>query len=174
MLLTPDNLTPPIDSVGHEIAIGEITIDTVREGHAYWLKTRGTRAFPARDDIRPAEMKRFLPNIILVRVLDGGADFQFRVVGQASVAAHGFNPVNWRVADLDRRAEGYSSLVRRVFAQVCSSRAPYASRGVLEHVDRGYRSYESLYMPLGPDDRSVDHIFTVVGYSGDSDAGVLA
>jgi hypothetical protein len=165
MSLAPDISTPSLEGVSHEISPDQVNHPLVQQGYAYWKAKRGGRAFPARGDISPAEIKALLPNIILIKVLDGGADYQYRIVGQASVRAHGFNPSNWRVDDLDRAAPGYSAVVRRVFDRVVRG-VPYASRGVLAHIDRAYRSFESLYLPLGPDAQTVDHVLIVVGYSG--------
>lgn len=158
----------PAGAVGTEIDPESLSSELVREGYLYWLIKRGTRAFPARTDIRPADIKSVLPNVILAKVLDGGGDFQFRIVGEAVAAAHGLNPINWRVSELDRHAAGFSSVVMPVYRRVFETGLPYASRGTLKHLDRGYRAFETVILPLGPD--GVDHLFIVAGFSDDVDA----
>jgi len=158
----------PPSAVGTEVDPESLSSGVVREGYRYWLAKRGIRSFPARTDIHPAEIKAVLPNIILAKVLDGGSDFQFRVVGEAVAAAHGFNPINWRVSELDSHVAGFSSVVMQVYKRVFGTGRPYASRGTLKHLDRGYRGFETVILPLGP--AKVDHLLIVAGFSGDVDA----
>lgn len=47
----------------------------------YWQAKRGSRAMPARNDISPAQLKTQLPHILIADVVDGGADFRYRLVG---------------------------------------------------------------------------------------------
>ncbi len=47
----------------------------------YWLAKRDTRTMPARSDVSPAQLKSQLPHILLADVIDGGADFRYRLVG---------------------------------------------------------------------------------------------
>jgi hypothetical protein len=172
MSFAPDILTPSTEGVGHEIALEAISHPMVRQGYAYWNEKRKERPFPERAEIAPREIRNLLPNIILVRVIDGGADYEFKIVGQANVIAHGFNVTNARVDALDRQVDGYARLMRQIFGRVLTG-VPFASRGALKHINRAYRRYESLYLPLGAGVGHVDHIFTVAGYSGEIEGGLL-
>ncbi|MEX0837938.1 MAG: PAS domain-containing protein [Parvibaculum sp.] len=67
---------------------------------AYWESKRGTRAYPDRADIRPEEFRRLLPHIGIVEVLDGGADFRFRLFGEELFKITGF----------DRKGEKFSEM----------------------------------------------------------------
>jgi hypothetical protein len=169
MLQTLQPHTPPTEAVGQEIGLESISSPIVHAGLDYWRDKCAGRRFPSRADIHPAEIKKLLPHIILAKVLDDGRDFEFKVVGQSMAAAHGINPINWRVSDLDREMPGATATVMRVYRIAHTTRRPYASRGTLKHFDRSYRSFESLILPLGPDERTVDHIFVVAGFSGKVD-----
>src|SRR5436190_717479 len=114
----------PASAVGTEIDPENLSSEVAREGYRYWLARRGTRDFPARSEIHPADIKAVLPHIILAKVLDGGADFQFRVVGEAVAEAHGLNPINWRVSELDRHAAGFSSAVMPAYRRVFETGRP--------------------------------------------------
>lgn len=46
-----------------------------------WAEVRGARAMPAREEITPKHLRHALSRIHLYDVLDGGADFRFRLVG---------------------------------------------------------------------------------------------
>jgi hypothetical protein len=169
MLQTLEPQTPATEAVGREIALSAISSPMLCEGLRYWNAKRGVRAFPSRAEIQPAEMKKILPHIILAKTIDDGRDFEFRLAGQSVMSAHGFNPTGWKVSELDRHAAGFTAVVMRVYGRVQASGVPYASRGTLKHLDRSFRSFESLFLPLGPDGRAVDHIFVVAGFSGEVD-----
>jgi hypothetical protein len=47
----------------------------------YWLDRRGSRFMPGRNDISAAQLKAHLPYLLLADVIDGGADFRYRLVG---------------------------------------------------------------------------------------------
>ena len=47
----------------------------------YWESKRGARAQPRRQDIVPAEIKPWLPYVLLAETIGGGSDFRYRLVG---------------------------------------------------------------------------------------------
>ncbi|MBX3489420.1 PAS domain-containing protein [Parvibaculum sp.] len=51
----------------------------------YIERKRGTREMPDRADISPAELTRFLPNMIIAEAMNGGEDFRTRLFGTALV-----------------------------------------------------------------------------------------
>jgi hypothetical protein len=55
----------------------------LRAFYAYWLTKRGGKRVPARADIDPVEIHRFLPNIFMLDVIESGARFRYRLVGTA-------------------------------------------------------------------------------------------
>jgi hypothetical protein len=55
----------------------------LRDFYAHWLAKRGGKRVPARADIDPVEIHRFLPNIFMMDVIDGGRRFRYRLVGTA-------------------------------------------------------------------------------------------
>lgn len=51
----------------------------------YWTEKCGTRAYPDRADILPADIVPLLPHISIHEVVDGGKDFRARIFGTAIV-----------------------------------------------------------------------------------------
>lgn len=51
----------------------------------YLESKRGGREMVDRGDIRPAEIARFMPNMIIAEAVDGGEDFRTRLFGTALV-----------------------------------------------------------------------------------------
>src|ERR1700709_783457 len=47
----------------------------------YWLQKRGSRAMPARADLRLGDFTKYLGMVSLFDALPGYADFRFRVIG---------------------------------------------------------------------------------------------
>ncbi|HEX2590602.1 MAG TPA: PAS domain-containing protein [Rhizomicrobium sp.] len=161
MLLTR---MPPTEELGRKVKLDEIKSPRVQEGHAYWLSKCNGRAYPSRADINPADIKHLLPHVILVHIL-GEHDYQYRIVGEANVKAHGFNANNWRVSQLDSQVSGYTAMMTELYAHMRKSGRPFAAKGSLVHIDRAFREYESIYMPLGPVGGPIDHLFAVCAYS---------
>lgn len=71
----------------------------VAEIYGYWNRKRGDRPMPARSDIEPYEITRFLPGIVLVDVKRDPLDFVYRLVGTREVEARGNDPTGRRVGD---------------------------------------------------------------------------
>lgn len=144
------------------IAKRDIRSPLVRRGFDYWLMKRGDRPYPARQEIRPGEIRSLLPNVILVGVVDGGCDYEFRVVGDANVQANGFSFQGWRASQLRQKLQpGYTENMFTLYNWVRTNGKAVAIRGRLAHVGRSYIPFESITMPLGPDGKTVDHLFIV-------------
>lgn len=56
---------------------------------AYWHEIKGDAAMPRRDAMLPERIVALWPHIMMVDVIDNGADFFFRLVGQRLVDAYG-------------------------------------------------------------------------------------
>lgn len=55
----------------------------VEESLEYWESIRGDRSVPRRSDFDPTDIPRLLTHVVFLEVIDGGADFRFRVIGDA-------------------------------------------------------------------------------------------
>lgn len=72
---------------------------SLRVVHAYWSERCTDASLPARRDIDPFALRRFLPRLMLVDVKKG-PDFVYRLVGTEIVDDRGFEPTGKRVADV--------------------------------------------------------------------------
>jgi hypothetical protein len=129
----------------------------------YWDGLRGSRPLPAREELEPAKMAKFLRNIVLVRVLDGGADYEYRVVGDAHVQAHGYNFRHKRLKEIEATRVDFST--RATYEHVRTTSLPFAVRGWIgRHVPQSRFTYhESVFLPLGAKGL-VDHLLIVSTY----------
>ena len=59
----------------------QLVIPEQRQLFDYWRSKCGARPMPARADISPAEIKRLLPFVTLIDVVDGGRRMRVRLAG---------------------------------------------------------------------------------------------
>jgi hypothetical protein len=143
-----------------------------RKAYEKWNRLRGQRRFPSRQDALPRELSSLLRNIALIRVIEGGAEFEFRITGDAIVQSQAGLQSGMTTADLDKIYPGHGSILHRVYRDVCLTRAPQAYRGFCRCGNEECSLYhESLMLPLGADDGVVDHILFVAVHA--SNAGAM-
>jgi|HigsolmetaAR201D_1030396.scaffolds.fasta_scaffold53529_2 Uncharacterized protein conserved in bacteria len=63
--------------------------ESLRSLHAFWDRCRAGRVMPLRRDIDVLDLRPWLGHLMLIDVIDGGADYRYRVYG--SVIASYFN-----------------------------------------------------------------------------------
>lgn len=56
---------------------------------SYWLSIKKDAAFPRRDAMAPEEIVALWPHLLMVDVIDGGADYYVRLFGQNLVDTYG-------------------------------------------------------------------------------------
>ncbi|MGD0189400.1 MAG: PAS domain-containing protein [Rhizomicrobium sp.] len=154
------------DRLPQEIDLSEVQNASVRKGLSLWTAKKGERKMAARDDLAPRDMADFLRNIVLVRVLDGGREFEFRIVGDAMVVIQGASFQGMNTGEIEQALPGYGSMLRSVYKCLCLRRAPMAFRGNSTGSPTGKPFFhESLLLPLGADGETVDHILVIGVYS---------
>ena len=144
----------------------EVQNPMLRKAYEVWNTLKVARRFPARAEITPRNMVEFLRNTVLVRVIDEGRDFQFRIVGDAVAEVQGDSFRELTTTEIDARIPGYGAMLKSVYRQVCKMREPLAFRGWFVQPKTHLAFFhESLILPLGPDDATVDHILVVAVYA---------
>jgi hypothetical protein len=150
------------------IALGELQNPVTRKGLEFWERLRGARAFPARGEISPRDMADMLRNAVLVKVLDGGNEFEFRIVGDAIVVAQGASFKGMTLVQIDEVLPGYGTMLRAVYRLVVDFQEALAFRGWFERrADNRAFFHESLVLPLGESEAEVDHILVIGVYAFD-------
>jgi hypothetical protein len=150
------------------IAPGLLASPIVRQGLDYWLNLKGDRAYPARSEIVPRAIVRLLPNLSLIRLIDGGADYEFRIVGDAHTRAHRIlsQGLGLRLSDVDKFIPGYGAGLKMVYDAAVRERGAIGFRGWFRRGEQKEKSFsESVLMPLGPDAATIDHVLTFSDYS---------
>ncbi len=149
------------------IALDAIESPIVRQGVDYWRALKGARSYPARTDIKPRDLAPLLRNVVLIKVIDGGQDYEYRIVGDAHVISHGFSMQGRRVSEVDRFSPGYGAVLKSLYDRAVRKRDVYAFRGWMERGDRDkpYMYSESVFMPMGPDETAIDHVLNFSVYT---------
>jgi hypothetical protein len=123
--------------------------------YRYWDDKRGTRRMPRRADLDPADLKVYLPSILLVDVVPDDRLYVYRLVGTREVKMRGNDPTGKPVMDntfLDRQQ------ALRNYDHVVLSRAPHVDATPTTSADREWLDMETIFLPLSEDDNEVDKI----------------
>ncbi len=123
----------------------------------YWTAKRGGRRMPSRADIDPTELRGLVHNVMLYDVVEPGSLYRIRLVGQAIVDFVGVNNAGRMTTDTLPPEAGRRMI--EILTSVVTSRAPRFRAGYAYwHRGKSYRKFEACFLPLSPDDHTVDKI----------------
>lgn len=152
----------PEQSSGEIVTIDRLQAAPAQSGAAQWLALKGARAFPARAE--PRLLGPLLRHVILVRVLEGGADYEYRIVGNALVQG-GFkeNFAGRRISAIIDEMPKFGLGLRMLYDMVRASGEPMGYRGWVGRDMPGaeFAYHESAILPFGEDEAQVDHILII-------------
>ena len=146
------------------LGLGQLEGAPLRAAVAYWSAIRGDRLFPSRNDLKPRDMGGLLPHMSLVKVIDGGADFEHRIVGDAVVRAFSVPVQNRRFSEIALQAPRLIEVSFGLFRKVVETRAPlaYLQRTQSDKFQLVCTLAEMVLLPLGCSDEVVDHVVAFV------------
>jgi hypothetical protein len=145
------------------IPIAMIEDKIVRAGHAYWVQKCAGRRFPTRSEIAPREIKSMLSHVMLLKVLEGGADYEFRIAGEETTRVHRKSFQNMRMSEVEKNFPRFNPSNRIAVDRVQRSGQPLARQFVYALDENTVHFRESVLLPFGTGDQ-VDHIL-IVGVS---------
>jgi hypothetical protein len=146
--------------------------ETLEDLYRYWLSKKGRRAAPARAEIWPEEMRRFLPHLFLVDVIGEPPRFRFRLVGTKVVEACGEDHTGDFLEDTELEAHGGERLAEYRIA--AAERHPMVRSWNMPTNDARRLHCERLILPLSADGSRVDMLLcamAVEDLSGSSAPG---
>lgn len=164
---TSDILEPrlTLDHGSGEIDPSQVQNTLLRKALELWEDLRGDRLYPSRQQLSPRALGPLLRHAILIKVLDGGAEFQIRIIGDAIAAVQNIQMQGLTTAELDQILPGYGSMVRTAYVRAFDEKLPQAYSGpILREADQRTFNRELLLLPLGETDDAVDHLITFVVY----------
>jgi len=126
----------------------------------YWEEKRRGRLMPSRADIDPLELRKYLPGIILIDVVDDARRYVYRLVGTREVAMRGKDPTGQSMVEAFFAADLESALA--IPDKVVATKAPLFIHRDFTAPD-GRLGFEDLIMlPLSEDGARVTMI---MGYT---------
>ncbi len=130
--------------------------ESVRSLYAYWRRKAAGRAMPRRADIDPAEIKSYLPAIILVDVVPDARRFVYRLAGTSEVAERGYDPTGKTVAESHYGGSVEETLF--YYQYTVDHHAPCCCRDPFPGPDGRIETEDIIYLPLSEDGGSVNMI----------------
>jgi len=129
---------------------------------AYWERKRGTRLMPAPSDIDPVEMPRLLPYIAIGDITRDPLDMRYRLMGTRLVEMGGVD----RTGTSIREGHSGERLAQRLAAleRMLAAPGPVALGGRLDWLDRGFRRFECVHLPLSADGVSVTRLLAAYAF----------
>lgn len=152
------NFWVPDQSSGEIITAAQLEAEPVRDAVERWRGLRGTHSWPETPD---AVMAPVSANIILVKVLDRGADYQYLRVGEALVAGFGEDFSGQCLSEIEQTNPRFGIGLRMLYEMVRAGGEPLCYRGWAGQDMPGaqFIYYESAVLPFG--NSHVDHILVI-------------
>jgi hypothetical protein len=127
---------------------------------AYWTRKRDTRAQPRRQDIVPTEIKEWLPFVLLADVIDGGADFRYRLVGTRLQHFFSSAPTgNLMSGVLAPFGEETVQKTLETYRSVVTLGEPLRIKGDGAWYGQQRKQFEAILTPLSDDGGAINMIF---------------
>jgi len=127
--------------------------DSVRAVYDYWYQKAAGRRMPLRADIDPADLKPYLPAMMLVDVVHDTRRFVYRLVGTHEVAGRGRDPTGLSVAEAFYAGSAEEALAAYEF--VARERRPFCFCDPYITPDGWEEREDTVYLPLSRDGESV-------------------
>lgn len=125
----------------------------------YW-ESRAVEGVPGRGDIDPLmDVPRLAPDLFMVNVIDGGADFVVRLVGTRVVERYGNDSTGQSIRSLTGGI--YRQAILALFRSCVERRRPIHSLTNYLHPDRPHSTVERLMMPLREAGDDVTIVLTI-------------
>ena len=131
----------------------------------YWRSKLQGPLLPTRGSIDPAEIIRHLPWIFMADVIDGGADFRYRLLGTSIVSANCRDATGRSFSELYGADPDKLAGARLGFDLALATGAPAFTQGhAFWRSDWAFDRFESVFLPLATDGRTIDIILGEIAY----------
>ena len=120
---------------------------------AFWRKQCPQDGLPLASDMEPAELKRWLPNLLIMHVQPDGAFF-YSYYGRSLARAFGESRLGQTLADLP---ESVRDILRQEYEAVCRQRAP-VHRVYTANFNGARQTWERVVLPLSSDGQAIDKL----------------
>ncbi|MEJ1969180.1 MAG: PAS domain-containing protein [Rhizomicrobium sp.] len=156
----------PDRSSSRPIALEALENAVTRTATNYWRMLRGARNLPPRAALSPRDMRAILRNVVLLRLIDGGRDYEYRIVGDMFAWAYDKQFRGLCLSQVEKAAPEHGARMRGLYEHVRATAVPLAIQGWVgrDVPDSNFVYYETVLLPLGDDGQTVDHILVTSFY----------
>ena len=151
-----------VETSGEMLSIDAVRNPLLKKGVEYWRSLCGERKFPARSEMTLRGMAAILPYAVIVGVIDRGADYEYKYVGDAQRQAFKAYFKGLRVSQIEATAPELGATLRSAYEQVRSLGLPFVVSGRYNPDPSDSKPYyECTFLPLGTNDVVVDHLLII-------------
>jgi hypothetical protein len=126
--------------------------------HELWQAKRDARAMPSRGDFDWADLRPWFGNLILVDVIDDGADFHYRLWGSELAQLLGYELTGRRMSDV---VSWLGPNPRDEYREVCRTRGVVSVLVRMPDADHIVRLHK-LNLPLSCDGVRIDKVLAAI------------
>lgn len=138
-----------------QVAAPDIALRAHQELFAYWSSRRAPGRLPGRADIRPQDLKRHLPSVSLIDVVESEARYRVRLAGTGLYGVFGREITGLTLEQVYGPSAEYW---RSELDKVVESGRPGVGVHAMDWRREGRISVTWLRLPLASDGRRVDMI----------------
>jgi len=157
------------EEVERRIAVSH---ESVRAVYDYWRHKAAGRGMPSRAEIDPADLKPYLPAMMLVDVVHDARRFVYRLVGTHEVAGRGRDPTGLSVAEAFYAGSAEEALA--AYEYVARERRPFCFCEPYMTPDGWEEREDTVYLPLTRDGETVGVILVYAYTYGFKARGVAS
>lgn len=149
------------------LSIEHASSKPLKDGIALWQRLCAGRRYPSRQDITLRTLGRLAPHTVLIKVLDGGRDYEYRIVGDVPVSTTGHNFQGKRLSDPEVNKIMHKTHCREQYLSVLGSGEAHVFKAWMHnHRHSNLPSYtEAVFMPLSDDGETIDHLFGIIVFT---------
>jgi hypothetical protein len=132
----------------------------------YWQRRRGSRAMPARADIRPSDIKTHIGSIVIAEALPGFEDFRFKLIGTEVSRYFLANSTGKTIREIYAGAnEKFGECVLENYRETARTQQPlFTSISDIRWTNNLRYNMESIYLPLSEDGSAASSVLTAFTY----------
>lgn len=133
-----------------------------RQALDYWIKIRGTRPMPSRADLDPLDIRKLLPNVLLIDVAHNPLDFRYRLIGTKIVSQLNNDHTGKWMSEIPHQKP--PSKIWSSCETVVTEKIPMTTEVPYEGRNKDFSVSEDIVMPLSGDGVTVNMLFVVVDF----------
>ena len=137
----------------------KIKSERILRALAYWEAKKGKRRVPDRADFDPVDIPDIMPHVVMWDVLPQG--YRCRLAGTKMVEIHGREMTGIEMSDFHGI---YNATIQREYDGVVETGIPHYVERSLFWMDRDYRNYVRILLPLTNGDSAVKIILNVAHF----------